>query len=161
MREYSNSGEVATGNDVLDYKLSIVPLINLYQMKISIETKKLNKKFQIAQNNPDNQLVNNWVDEEVHITTGTDNDESYTATGSQAYSFEVSGTATVYIEEEIAGVWTTLSTVSHTPTSGEGYVNYSGLTGVGDTTNDVRIRFSGSYRYAYRYVALFADTLRS
>lgn len=160
MREYSNSGEVASGTAIDDYKLSMIPLINLYQKQLVVETKKLKRVYEIAHNMPDNQL-GEFVENEVHITTDTDNDITYEATGSRAYSFQVAGTATVYIEEQISGVWTTLVTVSHTPTAGEGYVTYKGLTGIGDTTNSLRIRFSGSYRYLYRWVALFEDLFAS
>jgi hypothetical protein len=154
MREFSNSGSVQVEADIKDYLLSIVPLINLYQKELATTTHKLNRKFEISHNMPDNQLGKIvWNEEKIHANS----DESYQALGSKAYSFQVSKYATVYIEEEITGVWTNLLTITHTPTSGEGYVTYKGLTNVSDVTNNVRIRFSGSYRYPYRWVALFAD----
>lgn len=154
MREFSNSGEIITTSDNKDYLLSVVPLINLYQREMSITTHKISKKYEISQNMPDNQLgVCTWNENQVH----TNDDISYEGLGSKAYSLQVSGYATVYIEEEILGIWTNLVTISHIPTDGEGYVTYKGLTGVSDTSNQVRIRFSGAYRYLYRWVALFSD----
>jgi hypothetical protein len=156
MREYSNAGEVATGSDIDDYKLSTIPLINLYQKKLSVETNKLKKIYEISHLMPDNQL-GRFIENVIHETTSDDNDVTYEATGSQAYSFQVADTATIFIEEEIASVWTILDTINHVSETGEGFVNYSGATGVGDTDNAVRIRFSGSFRYPYRWIALFAD----
>ena len=156
IREYSNAGVIASGADIDDYKLSIIPLLNIYQKKMAVETNKLKKIYKIAHFMPDNQITE-FIENETHETTDTDNDITYEAGGSQAYSFQVSGTATVYIEEKINDVWTTLSTISHTTTSGNGFTTYSGKTNVGDTSNDVRIRFSGTFRYPYRWVALFAD----
>ncbi len=155
MREYSNSGEVINISDNKDYLLSVVPLINLYQREIATTTNKIQKTFEISQNMPTNQLgLIYWEENQTH----TNADKSYVATGSQAYSFQVSGYSTVYVEEETApDVWATLVTITHTPTAGEGFVTYKGLTGVSDIANKVRIRFSGLYRYAFRWVALFEE----
>lgn len=154
MREFSNSGSIQSGADVKDYELSVIPLLNTYVLELATTTHKLERKHEIAHNMPVNQLGLLTLNEEAfHSST----DVIYSAKGSRAYSFQVSKYATVYIEEEIAGVWTNLLTITHTPTDGEGYVTYKGLTNVSNTNNHVRIRFSGSYRYPYRWVALFAE----
>jgi hypothetical protein len=156
MRVFSNAGEVATGSDIDDYKLSMIPFINLYQKKLSVETNKLKKIYEISHLMPDNQ-IGTFIENVIHETTSDDNDVTFEAVGSQAYSFQVADTATIFIEEEINSVWTILETINHVSETGEGFVNYSDSTGVGDTDNSVRIRFSGSFRYPYRWVALFAD----
>ena len=153
MREYSNSGEVADGDAVVDYELSIIPLINKHQISIARETKCYKQVYDIAHNYPENQL-DTWEEVEQHIAT----DISYEGAGSQSYSFQVGGYATIYIEEETGDdVWTTLDTITHTPVAGDGYYTYKGLTNVVDTDNNVRVRFSGDYFYPYRYVGLFAE----
>ena len=155
MREKSNGGDVDTGDNVQDYFLSIPSLINTYQKSIAMNSSKIRKNFDIAHNMPDNQLGTlRWNDNNVHQT----DDVIFEALGSQAYSFQVAGVATVYIEEETAtDVWTILDTIAHSSSAGDGYVTYNSLTDVTDITNNIRIRFSGPYRYPLRWVALFAD----
>lgn len=156
MREFSNSGAIQGEADIKDYLLSIIPLLNVYLKELATTTHKLSRKFKISHNMPDNQLGKIvWNEEKVH-TGGTD--DEYIATGSKAYSLQVSRYATVYIKEETtAGVWETRVTINHTPTAEEGYVTYKGLTGIVTSTNRVKIVFSGDYRYPYRWVALFSD----
>lgn len=154
MREFSNSGSIQGESDIKDYLLSIIPLINVYQKELATTTHKLSRKHEISHNMPDNQLGKIvWNEEQVHSST----DVTYQAIGSRAYSLQLSRYATVYIEEEIAGIWTVLKTITHVPVDGEGYVTYKGLTNVSNVLNNVRIRFSGSYRYPYRWIALFTD----
>jgi hypothetical protein len=154
MREFSNSGQIQGTDEIKDYLLSIIPLLNVYQKEFAVSTQKIKRKYEISHNMPDNQLGKIiWNEDLAH----SNSDVIYSALGSRAYSFQVAKYATVYIEEEIAGVWTNLVTITHTPTAGEGYVTYKGLTGVSSTLNLVRIRFSGTYRYPYRWIALFAD----
>jgi hypothetical protein len=152
MREYASGGEAISDTDNKDYLLSVVPLINLFQNEIATQQNAIYATYPIAQNNPENQLGTSWYEGLVHSSE----DISYSATGSQAYSFQVCGTATVYIEEETAeDTWTTLDTISHTDSTG--YTTYKDIITASDIENDIRIRFSGSYRYQYRYVALFAE----
>jgi len=172
MREFSNAGVEQTDQD---YLISIVPLINLYQEQIARDTKKIEKIFEIAQNNPDNMLgTYDWNEDLIH----TDEDVEYSATGAKAYSFQVSDYATVYIEESTDEVsWSTLYTITKTATlltvtdgvtpvttaldGSEGYLTVKGKTNLSVATNYVRIRFSGSYRYLYRWVALFEENFYS
>ena len=152
MREYSNSGELAEEQDVKDYLISMVPLINVYQSQIATEQNALSGRYDIAQNNPANMLGTDWYEDKVH----TNEDVSYEASGPKAYSFQVSGIATIYIEEETsADTWTILETISHTPSEGGGYEQYKNTITASDDSNTIRIRFSGLYRYLYRYIAFF------
>lgn len=154
MREYSNSGEVTSVSDNKDYLLSIIPMINLYQLEFASSTNKITRKYEISHNMPDNLLGEFEQENAVH----TDDDITYSALGARAYSFQVSGTGTAYIEEETdTDVWTLRDTVSFSTAKSEGYVTYKGYTGILDTENNARIRFSGDYRYLYRWVGLFAE----
>jgi hypothetical protein len=159
MREKSNAGDIDVGDNVADYFISVPPLINMHQKTVARSCSKIKKIFEIAQNMPDNLLgTRTWNGEETHETIAIDNDETFSSIGAQAYSFQVAGTATIFIEEETAtDVWTILDTINHVSTTGQGYVSYNGAIGAVDLDNDVRIRFSGIYRYPYRWVALFAD----
>ena len=166
MREFTNGGELVGDTD---YTISMIYLLNDIQLTIATEIKNIKKIFKISQNNPTNQLGGSWNQDAVH----DDEDVSYSATGSNAYSFEITNHATVYIEEEIAGTWTELikfvktldqltKTVNAVDTvielDGETeYINVKGKTGISDTSNDIRIRFSGDFNYAYRYIGLFSE----
>ena len=161
IREYSNAGTIDTGDNIQDYNLSIIPMINLFQKTIARDSKKISKVYDIAHKMPNSQLGSSWYENQVHSgdgDTATQNDVTYESTGSRAYSLSVSDIATIYIEEETAtDVWTVLETINHVSAAGEGYETYKGLTNVSDATNNVRIRFSGLYRYMYQWFALYAD----
>lgn len=67
----------------------------------------------------------------------------------QSYYFQINGTATIYIEQFV-GIWNVLKTVE---TSSIKFVDLKG-----NLTNNglpVRIRFSGSYAYTIRNVAIY------
>jgi hypothetical protein len=134
-----------------DYLLMHNRLANIAQRKIAT-IKKLHDTFYITQNPITNQLGEfEGFDIVQHYNTDLIDTQ---ATGSLAYHFEVDNDATVYIEEEIASVWTTLETINHVQ-SGTSFTQYKGLISPGDTDNDIRIRFSGSYPYKIINRALF------
>lgn len=77
----------------------------------------------------------------------------YEADGVCGYFFEVDDTATITIETESDGEWSTVKTISHSnlqPFSE--MVAYKGK--ISDTPVHARITFSGSYYYNYRNVCL-------
>lgn len=168
MREYSVDGVVQADND---YLLSIVPLINFHQKVLARDTKCIEKRYEISHNKPENLLgTYEWSESEVHY----DEDINYESQGAKAYSFQIADYATVYIEESAdEETWTTLYTITKTMalltvTDGvtpstttldgsEGYVTVKGKTNLSDDDYYIRIRFSGDYRYPYRWVALFED----
>jgi hypothetical protein len=155
MREYSNAGELADPDAINDYLISMVYFINLCQLRIATENKCLYGDHEIAHEMPENLLS----DDRWETYTHDAGDVSYSATGAKAYSFQVDRNATIYIEEETStGVWTLLNTIPHIPVAGDGYKTYKGIITASDTTNSVRLRFSGDYWYHYRYVALFDES---
>jgi hypothetical protein len=167
MREYSTNGELSSD---IDYNISFNPLINVHQAAIARDTKNIIRDFSFAQNNPNN-LVASTFENEVFTE-----EISFESTGARAFSFDVNNYATIFIEEEILGVWTELikyvktltqltKTVSAvdtiTPLDGETkFINIKGKTGISDTANNVRIRFDGEFTYLYRFVALFAENYK-
>ena len=155
LREFSNAGQINDEGRNRDYLLSIPSFLNQVQREIATTVRKIAKVYDIAHNMPDNQFGRvEWYEEEVHDTE----DRTFAATGSNAYSFQIAGTATVYIEEEINSVWTTLITINNTFALSEGFTTYKGrITGITNPNNSIRIRFSGDYYYPFRWVALFTQ----
>jgi hypothetical protein len=89
-----------------------------------------------------------------------DSNSSYTvskeATGSvQAYYFEVSDDAVVYIED-YTSAWNTLKTVTCTPTAGKFTAYYGVVTPTAGATKS-RIRFTCSYRCIFTNYAMFKE----
>lgn len=168
MREYSVDGVVQADND---YLLSIVPLINLHQLVLARDTKCIDKTYEISHNKPINLLGKyKWTENEVHYN----DDIFYEAQGARAFSFQISDYATVYIEESSDKItWDNCYIIEKTLSSlevsdgvnvntkslqgTEGYVTVKGKINLTNSNNYVRIRFSGDYRYPYRWVALFED----
>lgn len=153
IREYSNAGKIIEPSRNRDYLLSMPDLFNQVMEEMATQNLAITKSFDITMNNPTNMLgLIEWNESSVH----DDADITFLGIGAKAYSFQVSGTATVYIEEEINGAWTEKLKIDHVSNSGDGYVTYNGLI-QSDASNMVRIRFSGDYYYAFRWVALFSQ----
>lgn len=140
-----------------DYLLLHNTLANTVQRRLA-KIKKIHATYSITQNSIPNQLGDT---DAFSIIQHLDTDNVQTqATGSRAYYFEVDNTATAYVEEYTGGAWAILSTISCSSPSG-GFVAYKGLITPSSATNDVRIRFSGSYPYNIRNRALFVYTFAS
>ena len=69
----------------------------------------------------------------------------------KTYSFKVNNPATVIIQELSGGVWTDLITLNPLAPE-EGYNTYTGVTG---TSNDVRLKFTGTTQYLFKDMALW------
>ena len=168
MRQFSKKGTQLYDND---YLLSMVPLINIHQFVVARDTKCIEKPYKFSHFMPDNLIGEyEWLEEEVH----TDTDKSYIGESAKAYSLQIANYATVYIEESAdQDTWVTLYTItktlaSVTVTDGmtpvvttldgtHDFITVKGKTNLSDDDYYVRIRFGGTYRYPYRYAALFED----
>lgn len=151
IREYSNAGKIIEPSRNRDYLLSLPDLFNQVMEEMATQNNAIVKTFDISMNNPINMLgLIEWNESKVHDSA----DEIYYGMGAKAYSFQVGGTATVYVEEEINGVWAEKTKIDHVSNQGDGYVTYNGLI-QSDPNNMVRIRFSGEYYYPFRWIALF------
>lgn len=151
MREYSNSGNLITEASNKDYLLSMIDIFNNMQMRLATTVNKISRNYEISQFNPDNLLGYDFMRDTLAFEGS---DISYSANGATAYSFEVNNDADIYIEEKVSDSWEILETINHTATD-RSYTHYKGLITPSDSSNDIRIRFSGSTYYVYRYVALF------
>lgn len=160
IREFSNAGNIVPVARNLDYFLSVPRLINTHLTEMQTTAKIMQTKYDITHYMPDNQLGRvewNEEDDAVH----RDDDVTFEAQGSRAFSFQVGDTATIHLEEEINDVWTLIRTIEHVDTSGSGYVTYKGKTNISDVNNNFRIRFSGPYFYRFRWIGLFAENYAS
>jgi hypothetical protein len=151
IREYSNNNALIGSIQNGDYLLSIPFLADSAQKEIAT-VKKIPKIYKISQFPAVNQLgLLAGHDIVEYLNTDIVNTS---AKGSKSYYFEVDNIATIHVEEEINGVWTNLETLSNT-TKGK-YTAYKGLIIASDTSNNIRLRFTGSYPYRIRNRALFA-----
>lgn len=154
INEYSTDGAIISEQENLDYLLKH----NQFANKVQFELAKLIKipaVYKITQNPIPNQL-GLLFGFDVKQYRPDEGDYILTAVGTKSYYFEVDNIATVYIEENINGVWTVKETISNT-TKGQ-FTAYKNLISLVNTTNEVRIRFSGSYVYNIRNTAMFKYT---
>lgn len=149
---YSADGQVLPPSDTADAKLAIIDFINTGYMK-SLQYDPVESVMSITQNMIPN-LLN--VYDSFNLKQHLSDDVIVSATGAKSYYFEVSGNATVYIEESINGVWTNLATLNITANTG--FTPYSGLLTPSSPLNMVRLIFSGLYPYSIRRTALYAYT---
>jgi hypothetical protein len=153
INNYSNSGNLISDTDPnqLDYTLRFRVLQDTAQ-KLIATIKKIHKVKKINQNSIPSQLPLPLYN--FDIIQHLDTDKTYEAVGTKALTFKVDNIATIYIEEKIAGVWIELEQIDHTTPVGE-FATYSKLVSASDPTNTIRIRFSGSYPYNIRDIAMF------
>jgi hypothetical protein len=153
IREYSNNNALIGAIQNGDYLLSIPFLADSAQKEIAM-IKKIPDVYYISQYPTTNQL-GLFQGYNIVQFLGTDIINTQ-AVGSKSYYFEVDNVATIYIEEEINGVWTILETL--TSTTKKRYTAFKGLINASNGSNAIRIRFSGTSPYNIRNRALFAYT---
>ena len=71
----------------------------------------------------------------------------------QGYSIEVDGDCTIKYQEQVAGTWTDLVTV--TPTGITEMTTYKGVLSVSDTSNPVRLKIDGTTHFRHMNRALW------
>jgi hypothetical protein len=145
--ERNSSGSFTT-SDIQAYEYRAPNILTMAQAEL-IEQGEIFSNYEVTNSPVLNQLGTMF---DVVEFTGTD--LNYTANASKAYYFEVDSEATVYIEESVSGSWNTLTTIS-VPNTVSDFTAYSGVITASVSTSDIRIRFSGSYFYRIRNIALF------
>lgn len=153
INEHSVNGSLNSIATNADYTLRMNDLADIAQKEVAT-IKKINAAFTITQNAIPNVLGQlTSFDLIQHLAT----DLSYAYAAAKSYYFEVDRACTVYIEEEqTTGVWTVLETIT-VPTITV-FTAYKGLIAAVGATNNVRLRFSGSYPYNIRNRALYLYT---
>jgi hypothetical protein len=154
--ELSVHGVLRTEADNIDYRLRGNRIINEVQKDIA-KVIKIAKVKHYSQYPPTNQLGDSNYNIYQHINA----DISYQAVGSLAFYFEVDSEATVYIEEETAtDTWSIITTINATSINSD-FVSYRGKIIASNVLNNIRIRFSGSYPYQYKNVALYTTEFKT
>jgi hypothetical protein len=146
MREHSTNGNLNSAAQNADYTLTFNNAADAAQKKVAT-IKKIISTYSFSRNPIINQLgLLQGFDIVQHLDT--DNVLSV-AVGSRAYYFEVDRQCSVYIEEQVGGVWTILSTIV-VPSTVTSFTAYKGLITPSSVLNQVRIRFGGLYPYNIR-----------
>ena len=112
--------------------------------------KPILKTHSIMQDNPANLLGNGTDYFNVNTHIGTD--ITYECVGATSYYFEIDDIATVYVDECINNVWTTIETINKIYS---GYSTYKGIFSITNANNKTRLRFSGDYYYHFRNIAMW------
>lgn len=162
--ELSDTGTVSD-SQVKEYKNRAPYLLDMWQKEM-IKNADTYKTFEKSFFRKQNLLGDlNQFQAIEHTTT----DQQYeTNQGAYCFFFGVDGPATVYIEEQVNGVWQNASGSfiydggSETPftglinadTSTDSFRYYKGLLSPTSTNNPMRLRFSGQYYYRHTHRAL-------
>ncbi|MFA5385166.1 MAG: hypothetical protein WC364_10970 [Eubacteriales bacterium] len=150
--EYSSRGTELAASKTADLKIRTATATNEVLLDLARETSLLAAVFYIVQNPIDNEYSYDTSALKRHVPNSTT--DIIELAGAQAYFYECQGPATVNVQEEIAGVWTSLSTdiLGSTITW---LAEYKGNTGIGSTANNCRLYFQGSYIFNYRNEKLY------
>ena len=150
--EYSRKGTTAATVKTVDYRLKMPEAVNAILMDLASTTGKLAAEWTIVNSPVLNEVSRDTSSIKNHIP-GTD-DYIAILTGALSYFLEVTDSYDVYVEEEMAGVWTTL--VHLTPTAAVAtFTELKGLLTLSAATNSIRIRLAGDYPYSYRNYILY------
>lgn len=155
IRKYSKKGVLVSSTQNADI-LNRIPTLADYAQKEIAQKKKIPAVYSLSRNPIENQLGVNQGFDIVQILA---EDYSVSATGSQAYYFEVDRPCSVVLEEYVDGSWVTLNTLTIADITG--FTGYKGLITPSSTSNTVRVRFVRQYPYNVRNTALYAYAFAS
>lgn len=147
INQYSIAGSLVANsyNNQQDYLLRIPRLVNDAQSYIATTAKKIFAEYVFVQNPVPNLLSGDMY----KILLHKESDIVFSASGANAFYFEVSGPASVRVE--VDGVL--LRQVDASPTT-RGFLAYKGLIADNATT---KITFTGTKVYSIRNVAMYAE----
>lgn len=163
--EISDTGTI-NDTQVAEYKNRAPYLLDLWQKEMA-KSGDLFKTFEVSCFRKQNLLGDLNHFKAVEHMGGIDQ-YNYEAIGANCFYFEVDKDATVYLEENIGGVWSPLAgsyliqngtvtalngTINITVT-GQSFVSCKGILSPTNSTNSIRIRFSGTYYYRHNNRAL-------
>lgn len=79
-----------------------------------------------------------------------------------AYTIDIDGEATVYVEDTTDGTtWNTLATISATDPTSRSFTTYSGTLTPTASATKTRFRFAGTYEYTFTNYALFGQRVKA
>jgi hypothetical protein len=157
LNNFTEDGVQIAEADYIDLLKKAVPLADMCQKELY----KIGKLYNVYEfdNKPAQNLLGLLSNFNVVDFIGTDTyyPDTIGVAGAKAYYFEVNrDTAIVTIEENQGGVWTVLST----PTITASISSFKGFKGVItplSTTNNIRLKFSGTTQYRHTNRALFSS----
>jgi hypothetical protein len=150
MAEYSVDGVPIPDGENADYLNRMNRFADTAQKEIS-QVKKIHAVYHLSHNpiKPQQGLLQGF--DLKQYLPGTDLIDIFP--GSKAYYFEVDNIADIYIEENVNGTWVALKTINNT-VKGQ-FTAYKGLITASNPSNQIRLRFSGSFIYNLRNKALY------
>jgi len=149
--EYSSNGEIISELDNADELNKMTNLANDALTQLA-RYDRIPAVYRISNNPPDN-LLGKYDSFDMVQYDGTD--LTYSATGAKSYYFQVDMPCTVYVEEETsADNWAILKTII-VPDGTATYTEYRGNITPSDSSNSVRLRFTGEYPFTTRFRALY------
>lgn len=152
--EMTDTINLVNASDTASYKARTPGILTLLQAEL-VRQGDLYKTFEFSNKPVDNILGNGF---DYQAFTGTD--ISIQSNGQcKAYSFDVDGEATVYIEDFTVG-WNILATVSATDPATRQFTTYKGVVVPSSGATASRIRFSGTYSYNFTNFALYAPYMK-
>lgn len=149
INEYNEEGVILSDDDITTIETDAIRFVDQAQKEM-YKDRKVFKEYEITRQPYDNLLglMSNF-----DIVQFEGDDQTYKAVGAKAYYFEVDDDSAVYIEENISGVWTALTTLN---ISGITQMTaYKGLITPSDSGNEIRIRFSGTTFYNHMNRCLY------
>lgn len=151
--EYSDEGVLIPESEVIDLQTKSIPLVDMAQKEL-YKIGKLYKTFEFA-NKPAPNLLGMFSNFDIVEFIGTTQyyPSENGVVGAKAYYFEVDGPGTVTIQEKQSGTWTTLTTITPTATT---MTAYKGSISPVDTSNPIRLVFSGTTFYRHVNRALYS-----
>jgi len=151
LAEYNEGGVIAPPSATATIDTNAIRFINMAMQEIYDKTRTL-KTHKITRI-PTPNLLGNGAYLKLDEFIGEDV-PTIGVTGAKSYYFEVDNDAIVRIEENVLGVWTTLSTINTTGTTE--LTSFKGLITPSSATNEVRLVFTGTTYYRFSNVALYA-----
>lgn len=152
--EMTDTINVVNASDTASYEARTPGILTLLQAEL-VRQGDLYKTFEVSGKPVDN-ILGNGFDYQAYIGT----DINVVGNGScRAYSFEVDGEATVYIED-FTTVWNVIATISATDPTTRQFTAYKGVVVPSSGATASRIRFSGTYAYTFTNYALFTAPMK-
>jgi len=154
--EMTETINVVNSSDTASYSARTPGILTLLQSEL-IKIGDYYKSFEFS-NKPINPLSGKFTGFDYVSYEGTEIIKESEGMA-YAYSFEVDGEATVYIED-YDGSWNTLATISATDPTTRQFTVYKGVVTPTSGATKSRIRFAGTYEYTFTNYALFGIPIK-
>jgi hypothetical protein len=154
--EMTDTINVVNESDTASYKARTPGILNLLQAEL-IRQGDLYSNFEYSW-----KPIDNLLGHEVGFTPVSYVGEEQTFEGPgtpYAYSIDVDGEGTIYIED-FTGVWNTLATITTTDPTYRSFTNYKGVVTPTPNSSRGRIRLAGTYQYNMTNFALFGSPMK-